>query len=59
MIPGKQYSFDSLVQIARRRKWLIVLPAIVIALVGSAVVHEWPNRYRSETMILVVPQRVP
>ena len=59
MIPGKQYSFDSLVQIARRRKWLIVLPAIAIALVGAAVVHEWPNRYRSETMILVVPQRVP
>lgn len=59
MIPGKQYSFDTLVQIARRRKWLIVLPALLIAGVGAAVVHQWPNRYRSETLILVVPQRVP
>lgn len=59
MIPGKQYSFDTLVQIARRRKWLIVLPALLLAAAGAAVVHEWPNSYRSETMILVVPQRVP
>ncbi len=59
MIPGKQYSFDTLVQIARRRKWLIVLPAILIAAVGSAIVRQLPNSYRSETLILVVPQRVP
>lgn len=59
MIPGKQYSFDTLVQIARRRKWLIVLPALLIAGAGAAVVHQWPNSYRSETLILVVPQRVP
>ncbi len=59
MIPGKQYSFDTLVQIARRRKWLIVLPAVVIATVGAAIVRQLPNSYRSETLILVVPQRVP
>ena len=59
MIPGKQYSFETLVQIARRRKWLIVLPALVIATAAVAVVHQLPNSYTSETLILVVPQRVP
>ena len=59
MIPGKQYSFDTLVQVARRRKWLIILPALVVGLAGAALVYFLPNVYRSETLILVVPQRVP
>ena len=59
MIPGKQYSFDTLLQVARRRKWLIILPAIVIGAIGAGIVTYLPNHYRSETLILVVPQRVP
>ena len=59
MIPGKQYSFDTLLQVARRRKWLIIIPAILIAVVASAAIYYLPNVYRSETLILVVPQRVP
>ena len=59
MIPGRQYSFETLVEIARRRKWLIVLPAIVIAAAAAVVIQRLPNVYRSETLILVVPQRVP
>jgi polysaccharide chain length determinant protein (PEP-CTERM system associated) len=47
------------VEIARRYKWLIVLPAIAIAAVAAIVIHRLPNVYRSETLILVVPQRVP
>jgi polysaccharide chain length determinant protein (PEP-CTERM system associated) len=59
VIPGKQYTFDTLLEVATRRKWLIILPALVIALIASAVIYFLPNRYRSETLILVVPQRVP
>ena len=59
MIPGKQYSFDTLLQVANRRKWLILIPALVIAVIGAAVIYQLPNVYRSETLILVVPQRVP
>ncbi len=59
MIPGKQYSFDTLVQIGRRRKWLVLLPALLVAGVAAGVIYHLPNVYRSETLILVVPQRVP
>ena len=59
MIPGKQYSFDTLVQVARRRKWLIIVPTLLVALIGAGIVTYLPNTYKSETLILVVPQRVP
>lgn len=59
MIPNKQYSFDTLLQIARRRKWLIVFPAIAVGALASLIVTFLPDQWRSETLILVVPQRVP
>src|SRR5687768_6277041 len=59
LIPGRQYSLETLVEIARRRKWLIVLPAIVITAAAAVIIQRLPNIYRSETLILVVPQRVP
>jgi len=59
VIPGKKYAPEDIALIAWRRKWWAVLPAIAIA--GS--VYFWaktlPNQYRSDTLILVVPQRVP
>ena len=59
MIPGKVYTLDILWQIAWRRKWLIVLPALIIGLGAALYIRRLPNQYRSETLILVVPQRVP
>jgi polysaccharide chain length determinant protein (PEP-CTERM system associated) len=59
VIPGKTYTVDDLWQILLRRKWLIVLPALLVGSVSAAVIYRLPNLYRSETLILVVPQRVP
>ena len=59
MIPGKTYTLDTLWQVAWRRKWLIVLPALVVAGLSAVVINRLPDLYRSETLILVVPQRVP
>jgi polysaccharide chain length determinant protein (PEP-CTERM system associated) len=42
-----------------RRRWFIVVPFVLISGVTAAVSHTLPNRYRSETTILVVPQRIP
>ena len=59
MIPGKQYTADDYLRIAWRRKWIILVPFVVVAIGTFVVVQRLPNRYRSETTILVVPQRVP
>jgi polysaccharide chain length determinant protein (PEP-CTERM system associated) len=59
VIPGKRYTPEVVWQIVRRRKWLMLLPALVIGIGAAVYVHELPNLYRSETLILVVPQRVP
>src|SRR5258708_24902572 len=59
MIPGKQYTPEVLMQIAWRRKWLIAIPAVTIAVAVAAVARYLPNRYQSDALILVVPQVVP
>jgi len=59
MIPGKKYSAEDFLRIGWRRKWIIVVPFMAISLGTFAVVKRLPNQYRSQTTILVVPQRVP
>jgi polysaccharide chain length determinant protein (PEP-CTERM system associated) len=59
MIPGKRYTPQDVLQIALRRKWLIAVPLVVAALGVAAAIKVLPKKYRSETLILVVPQRVP
>lgn len=59
MLPGKKYKGAEIVQIAFTRKWLIVLPCVLVGIAAMALASYLPNRYRSETLIMVVPQRVP
>jgi polysaccharide chain length determinant protein (PEP-CTERM system associated) len=59
MIPGKQYTPELLLQLAWRHKWRIAIPLMVVAITACAIIYKLPNRYQSDTLILVVPQRVP
>jgi polysaccharide chain length determinant protein (PEP-CTERM system associated) len=59
MLPGKKYTPADFLWMAWRRKWLIVIPTVVIGLATAAWSFTLPNRYMSTTTILVVPQRVP
>ena len=59
MIPGKLYTPEDLVLIAWRRKWWAIVPAIIVSAAVFVWVRTLPNSYRSDTLILVVPQRVP
>ncbi len=59
MIPGRRYTPQDILKIALRYKWLIVAPVILSSIAAAGLLYYLPNKYRSETVILVVPQRVP
>jgi polysaccharide chain length determinant protein (PEP-CTERM system associated) len=59
MLPGKSYSPEDIVRILLRR-WWVIGGLLFIGAIGAFVVsHRLIDLYRSETLILVVPQRVP
>jgi len=59
VLPGKKHKPEDLFWIVWRRKWLLVVPLVLISAGTFVVALTLPNRFRSETVILVVPQRVP
>ena len=59
MLPGKNRTPEELLRILWRWRWAAIVPFVVIfaaTLVGGRLA---PDRYRSETLIQVVPQQVP
>lgn len=59
MLPGRKLSIADLLQMARRRFWLIALPPVITffgALLYSSTI---PSLYESDMLIAIDPQRVP
>jgi protein tyrosine kinase modulator len=60
MVTRKQpYTSEAILKIGWRRKWQIALPAIVIAAAASWWINRLPDRYRSEALLMFVPQQIP
>ena len=59
MLPGKSYSFDEITQILLKRWWIALLPFVIGSVAGFMMYQRTPELYKSETLIMVVPQRVP
>ena len=59
MLPGKVYTPEAVLEAVWRHKWLVVLPFVMVAAGVAWYSSRLPNLYRSETLIMVVPQRVP
>jgi polysaccharide chain length determinant protein (PEP-CTERM system associated) len=59
VLPGKRYTVEDVLYLAWRWRSLIVLPWIVVAAATFVIVRRLPNVYRSESLIQVVPPRVP
>ena len=59
MLPGRKYTPNDIARLLFRRAWLILPPAALGLAAGMFVFRHLPQQYRSETLIMVVPQRVP
>ena len=59
MLPDKTYTVEDFSRMAWRRRWALLIPLAAVWVGTSVVSHYLPNKYRSETVILVVPQLVP
>ena len=52
-------SIQDYVEIVRRRKWSLILPAILIFSVAAVGAFVWPPTYRSTSTILIEEQGIP
>jgi protein tyrosine kinase modulator len=59
VLPGKKYTPEDVLGILWHRKWLVILPLLFASVSTFIVVRRLPEIYRSETLIQVVPQRIP
>lgn len=59
MLPGKTFTPEEVLRILWRRKWLLIVPFVVASVCTAILTYRLPKSFRSETLILVVPQRVP
>jgi polysaccharide chain length determinant protein (PEP-CTERM system associated) len=59
MLPGKVYRPEDVVRILRKRIWFLLVPFAVVAAATAVVSRKLPDMYRSDALVLVVPQRVP
>jgi protein tyrosine kinase modulator len=59
VLPGKKYTPNDILGIATKRKWLIVVPLAIGVVGGYFAFKRLPPQYRSETLIMVIPQRIP
>jgi polysaccharide chain length determinant protein (PEP-CTERM system associated) len=59
MLPGKTYTVEEVLRIARQRFWFVLVPMAMISAGTAVYVRGIPDVYRSEAVIVVVPQRIP
>lgn len=59
MLGHREMGFEEYLQILWRRLWLIVLPAVLGLLAAYGYSQTIPDRYSSQTLVLVEGQRVP
>jgi polysaccharide chain length determinant protein (PEP-CTERM system associated) len=58
MLPGKKYTPEGVVRLLLLHKWMVVLPFVAGLSISVFVASRMSERYRSETLIMVMPQRI-
>ncbi len=59
MLPGKKIEPQEMLEMVRRRIWLIAIPPAVTLLAAVVYSSTLPNLYQSDMLIAIDPQKVP
>ncbi len=59
MIGHRQFGMDDYLAMWRRRRWSVLIPALLGAVILFGVALVLPNRYESTTLILIQSQTIP
>src|SRR5216684_7016817 len=59
MVKYRELTFEDYAAMLRRRRWLILIPALLGAIAGYALSWHLPKKYTSHTLILVEQPTVP
>lgn len=57
--PARSYNLDDYIEILRRRIWYLVIPFLVVMIGTVSYAMFAPRLYKSSTLVLVTPQKVP
>lgn len=59
MLGHRPLTPEDYIAILKRRWWMIVVPAVVLPILGFAITYIVPPQYVSQTLVLVMQQKVP
>ncbi len=59
MLGHRELSIDDYLAIARRRKWIILIPALLVPIITFGISLALDDEYTSRTLVLVEGQKVP
>jgi succinoglycan biosynthesis transport protein ExoP len=58
VVPGKKYKPEDFVMILWRRRWMVLVPLVLMTAGAFVYSQSLPNRYRSQAVILIIPPAV-
>jgi polysaccharide chain length determinant protein (PEP-CTERM system associated) len=59
VLPGQKYTPEDIARILWHRKWLILVPLVAASASSFVIARQLPSTYRSETLLQLIPQRIP
>jgi len=59
MLGDRELNFDQYLAILKRRVWWIVVPSVLFPVIAYLASLQIPNKYTSQTLVLVEEQKVP
>jgi polysaccharide chain length determinant protein (PEP-CTERM system associated) len=59
MLGHREISADEYIAMLRRRWWIVLIPALIVPVITYSISLRIPNRYVSQTLVLIEGQKVP